>query len=40
VGGALIAAGVNPTRVIAGLAGPAMICAISMLALRKARQVA
>lgn len=39
VGGALIAAGVNPTHVIAGLAGPAMICAISMLALRRAREV-
>jgi AAHS family 4-hydroxybenzoate transporter-like MFS transporter len=38
VGGALIAAGVNPTLVIAGLAGPALICAMSMLALRKARQ--
>jgi MFS transporter, AAHS family, 4-hydroxybenzoate transporter len=38
VGGALIAAGVNPTLVIAGLAGPALICAFSMLALRKARQ--
>jgi AAHS family 4-hydroxybenzoate transporter-like MFS transporter len=38
VGGALIAAGVNPTRVIAGLAGPALICAFAMLALRTARQ--
>jgi MFS transporter, AAHS family, 4-hydroxybenzoate transporter len=37
VGGALIAAGVNPTRVIAGLAGPALICAFAMLALRTAR---
>jgi MFS transporter, AAHS family, 4-hydroxybenzoate transporter len=37
VGGALIAAGVNPTHVIAGLAVPATICALSMLALRRAR---
>jgi AAHS family 4-hydroxybenzoate transporter-like MFS transporter len=40
VGGALIAAGVNPTQVIAGLAGPAVICAISMLALSRVRQPA
>ena len=38
VGGALIAAGVAPTRVIAGLAGPAVICVISMLALSRARR--
>jgi MFS family permease len=38
IGGALIAAGVNPTQVIAGLAGPAILCAISMLALSRARQ--
>jgi MFS transporter, AAHS family, 4-hydroxybenzoate transporter len=37
VGGALIAAGVNPTFVIAGLAGPALICAIAMLGLKRAR---
>ena len=38
VGGALIAAGVNPIHVIAGLAGPALICSISMLGLKRARQ--
>jgi AAHS family 4-hydroxybenzoate transporter-like MFS transporter len=38
VGGALIAAGVAPTRVIAGLAGPAVVCVISMLALSRARR--
>ena len=38
IGGALIAAGVNPTQVIAGLAGPAILCAISMLALARARR--
>jgi MFS transporter, AAHS family, 4-hydroxybenzoate transporter len=38
VGGALIAAGVAPTQVIAGLAGPAVICVISMLALSRARR--
>lgn len=35
VGGALIAAGVAPTRVIAGLAVPAVICIISMLGLSR-----
>jgi MFS transporter, AAHS family, 4-hydroxybenzoate transporter len=40
VGGALIAAGVNPTHVIAGLAGPALVCATSMLLLKRARQAA
>jgi AAHS family 4-hydroxybenzoate transporter-like MFS transporter len=40
VGGALIGAGVAPTRVIAGLAGPAVVCVISMLALSRARRVA
>jgi AAHS family 4-hydroxybenzoate transporter-like MFS transporter len=40
VGGALIAAGVAPTRVIAGLAAPAVICIISMLALARARRPA
>ena len=34
---ALIAAGVNPTYVIAGLAGPALVCAIAMLGLKRAR---
>jgi MFS transporter, AAHS family, 4-hydroxybenzoate transporter len=38
VGGALIAAGVAPTRVIAGLAVPAVVCVISMLALSRARR--
>jgi AAHS family 4-hydroxybenzoate transporter-like MFS transporter len=38
VGGALIAAGVAPTRVIAGLAVPAAVCVISMLALSRARR--
>jgi AAHS family 4-hydroxybenzoate transporter-like MFS transporter len=38
VGGALIKAGVSSILVIAGLAIPALICAASMLALRKARQ--
>ena len=38
VGGALIAAGVAPTQVIAGLAGPALVCVISMLALSRARR--
>jgi AAHS family 4-hydroxybenzoate transporter-like MFS transporter len=38
VGGALIAAGVAPTQVIAGLAAPAVICVISMLALSRARR--
>jgi AAHS family 4-hydroxybenzoate transporter-like MFS transporter len=37
VGGGLIASGVNPTHVIAGLAGPAVICAIAMLGLKRAR---
>jgi MFS transporter, AAHS family, 4-hydroxybenzoate transporter len=40
VGGALIAAGVAPTQVIAGLAAPAVICIISMLALSRARKPA
>jgi MFS transporter, AAHS family, 4-hydroxybenzoate transporter len=40
VGGALIAAGVAPTQVIAGLAAPAVICIISMLALSRVRQPA
>ncbi|MEO8309078.1 MAG: MFS transporter [Pseudomonadota bacterium] len=40
LGGALIAAGINPTYVIAGLAGPALICAMAMLALRRARVAA
>jgi AAHS family 4-hydroxybenzoate transporter-like MFS transporter len=40
VGGALIAAGVAPTQVIAGLAAPAVICIISMLALSRARRAA
>ena len=40
VGGALIAAGVAPTRVIAGLAVPAVVCLISMLALSRARRSA
>jgi AAHS family 4-hydroxybenzoate transporter-like MFS transporter len=40
VGGALIAAGVAPTRVIAGLAVPAVVCVISMLALSRARRLA
>jgi MFS transporter, AAHS family, 4-hydroxybenzoate transporter len=40
IGGALIAAGVNPTHVIAGLAGPALVCAASMLLLKRARQSA
>ncbi|HEV2701739.1 MAG TPA: MFS transporter [Steroidobacteraceae bacterium] len=35
VGGALIAARVAPTRVIAGLAAPAVICVISMLLMRR-----
>jgi AAHS family 4-hydroxybenzoate transporter-like MFS transporter len=38
VGGLLIAVGVAPTRVIAGLAGPAVVCVISMLALSRARR--
>jgi AAHS family 4-hydroxybenzoate transporter-like MFS transporter len=38
IGGALIAAGIAPIRVIAGLAGPAVVCAISMLALSRARR--
>jgi AAHS family 4-hydroxybenzoate transporter-like MFS transporter len=38
VGGALIAAGVQPTQVIAGLAAPAVVCAISMLGLARARR--
>jgi MFS transporter, AAHS family, 4-hydroxybenzoate transporter len=38
VGGALIKAGVSSILVISGLAVPALICAVSMLALRKARQ--
>ena len=38
IGGALIATGVRPTQVIAGLAGPALVCAISMLALSRARR--
>ncbi len=38
VGGALIAAGVAPARVIACLAGPAVVCAISMVALSRARR--
>jgi AAHS family 4-hydroxybenzoate transporter-like MFS transporter len=37
VGGALIKAGVSSILVIAGLAGPALICAIAMLALKRAR---
>jgi AAHS family 4-hydroxybenzoate transporter-like MFS transporter len=40
VGGLLIAAGVAPTRVIAGLAVPAVVCLISMLALSRARRPA
>jgi AAHS family 4-hydroxybenzoate transporter-like MFS transporter len=40
VGGVLIAARVAPTQVIAGLAGPAVVCAISMLALSRARRSA
>lgn len=40
VGGALIAAGVAPTQVIAGLAVPAVVCVISMLGLSRARQPA
>lgn len=40
VGGALIAAGVAPTQVIAGLAVPAVVCVISMLALSRARRLA
>ncbi len=40
VGGALIGAGVAPTQVIAGLAGPATVCVISMLALPRARRPA
>jgi AAHS family 4-hydroxybenzoate transporter-like MFS transporter len=40
VGGALIAAGIAPTRVIAGLAAPAVLCAISMLGLSRARRLA
>jgi AAHS family 4-hydroxybenzoate transporter-like MFS transporter len=40
IGGALIAAGVAPTRVIAGLAAPAVVCVISMLALSRARRPA
>ena len=38
VGGALIAAGVNPIQVIAGLAGPALVCAMAMLALGRVRR--
>ncbi len=40
IGGALIGAGVAPIRVIAGLAAPAMVCVISMLALSRARRLA
>jgi MFS transporter, AAHS family, 4-hydroxybenzoate transporter len=40
IGGALIAAGVAPTQVIAGLAAPAVICIISMLGLARARRPA
>jgi AAHS family 4-hydroxybenzoate transporter-like MFS transporter len=40
VGGALIAAGVAPIQVIAGLAAPALVCVISMLALSRARRPA
>jgi AAHS family 4-hydroxybenzoate transporter-like MFS transporter len=40
VGAALIGAGVVPTQVIAGLAAPAVICLISMLALSRARRPA
>ena len=40
VGGALIAAGVAPTRVIAGLAVPAAVGVISMLAMSRARRPA
>jgi len=40
VGGALIAAGVAPTRVIAGLAMPAAICVIAMLCLSRVRRLA
>ena len=40
VGGALIAAGVATTQVIAGLAAPAVICLIAMLALSRARRPA
>jgi AAHS family 4-hydroxybenzoate transporter-like MFS transporter len=40
VGGALIAAGVAPTQVIAGLAVPAVVCVISMLAMSRARRPA
>ncbi len=38
VGGALIAARVAPTQVIASLAAPAVICVISMLALARVRR--
>ncbi|MEP7312845.1 MAG: MFS transporter [Pseudomonadota bacterium] len=38
IGGALIAAGVNPTQVIAGLAGPALISAGAMLTLARVRR--
>jgi AAHS family 4-hydroxybenzoate transporter-like MFS transporter len=40
VGGALIAAGVGAAQVFADLAGPAVVCAISMLALSWARRAA
>jgi AAHS family 4-hydroxybenzoate transporter-like MFS transporter len=40
IGGVMIAAAVAPTHVIAGLAGPALVCAISMLALSRARPAA
>jgi AAHS family 4-hydroxybenzoate transporter-like MFS transporter len=40
IGGALLAAGVAPIRVLAGLAVPAAVCVISMLALSRARRLA
>lgn len=40
VGGALIAAGVVPTRVIAGLALPAAVCVMAMLGLMRVRRSA
>lgn len=40
VGGALLAAGVAPVRVLAGLAIPAAVCVIAMLALSRARRTA
>jgi AAHS family 4-hydroxybenzoate transporter-like MFS transporter len=38
IGGALIAAGVAPARVIAGLAAPAIVCFISMVGLARTRR--